>query len=215
MICFHPQTWPFAFPYVKILYRTFCNYAFYSPPIHIYITFMHLADAFIQSDLQCIQDIHFFISVWFKQTKSCKTQLRLRNVKRFAPLQTQTDTQMLEHTHTHTLSSYMLTHSGTYILFFCLVSGPSAVRCHSPHFMLLSQDIFPQISHAHVPSDSSHTCQKHTAHAFNIKSKLTLWLFTTRFWSYCEWFIGEHYSKYFFCLHNLALPLSLTSPIVN
>ncbi len=26
-------------------------------------TFMHLADAFIQSDLQCIQDIHFFISM--------------------------------------------------------------------------------------------------------------------------------------------------------
>ncbi len=27
---------------------------------HIDITFMHLADAFIQSDLQCIQVIHFF-----------------------------------------------------------------------------------------------------------------------------------------------------------
>ncbi len=26
-------------------------------------TFMHLADAFIQSDLQCIQAIHFFISM--------------------------------------------------------------------------------------------------------------------------------------------------------
>ncbi len=26
-------------------------------------TFMHLADAFIQSDLQCIQAIHFFLSV--------------------------------------------------------------------------------------------------------------------------------------------------------
>ncbi len=26
-------------------------------------TFMHLADAFIQSDLQCIQPIHFFISM--------------------------------------------------------------------------------------------------------------------------------------------------------
>ncbi len=25
-------------------------------------TFMHLADAFIQSDLQCIQAIHFFVS---------------------------------------------------------------------------------------------------------------------------------------------------------
>lgn len=78
----------------------------------------------------------------------------------------------------HTLSSYTLTHSGTYILSFCLVSRPSAVRCHSSHFMLLSQDILPQISHAHVPSDSSHTWQKHTAHTFNsdivnIKWKLT------------------------------------------
>ncbi len=27
--------------------------------IHITFTFMHLADAFIQSDLQCIQVIHF------------------------------------------------------------------------------------------------------------------------------------------------------------
>ncbi len=27
------------------------------------LTFMHLADAFIQSDLQCIQAIHFFLSV--------------------------------------------------------------------------------------------------------------------------------------------------------
>ncbi len=26
-----------------------------------FITFMHLADAFIQSDLQCIQAIHFFL----------------------------------------------------------------------------------------------------------------------------------------------------------
>ncbi len=26
-------------------------------------TFMHLSDAFIQSDLQCIQAIHFFLSV--------------------------------------------------------------------------------------------------------------------------------------------------------
>ncbi len=29
----------------------------------ITFTFMHLADAFIQSDLQCIQAIHFFISM--------------------------------------------------------------------------------------------------------------------------------------------------------
>ncbi len=28
-----------------------------------YIIFMHLADAFIQSDLQCIQAIHFFVSM--------------------------------------------------------------------------------------------------------------------------------------------------------
>ncbi len=27
------------------------------------VTFMHLADAFIQSDLQCIQAIHFFVSM--------------------------------------------------------------------------------------------------------------------------------------------------------
>ncbi len=32
--------------------------------MYIYIfTFMHLADAFIQSDLQCIQAIHFFVSM--------------------------------------------------------------------------------------------------------------------------------------------------------
>ncbi len=29
-------------------------------PLHLHFTFMHLADAFIQSDLQCIQAIHFF-----------------------------------------------------------------------------------------------------------------------------------------------------------
>ncbi len=29
----------------------------------VYFTFMHLADAFIQSDLQCIQVIHFFVSM--------------------------------------------------------------------------------------------------------------------------------------------------------
>ncbi len=29
---------------------------------HFLLTFMHLADAFIQSDLQCIQAIHFFVS---------------------------------------------------------------------------------------------------------------------------------------------------------
>ncbi len=29
----------------------------------VHFTFMHLADAFIQSDLQCIQAIHFFLSV--------------------------------------------------------------------------------------------------------------------------------------------------------
>ncbi len=29
----------------------------------IAFTFMHLADAFIQRDLQCIQAVHFFISM--------------------------------------------------------------------------------------------------------------------------------------------------------
>ncbi len=29
-----------------------------------YFTFMHLADAFIQSDLQCIQAIHFFVNTF-------------------------------------------------------------------------------------------------------------------------------------------------------
>ncbi len=29
-------------------------------PTNIHLHFMHLADAFIQSDLQCIQAIHFF-----------------------------------------------------------------------------------------------------------------------------------------------------------
>ncbi len=34
-------------------------------PVHFTFTFtfMHLADAFIQSDLQCIQAIHFFVSM--------------------------------------------------------------------------------------------------------------------------------------------------------
>ncbi len=31
--------------------------------IHFTLAFMHLADAFIQSDLQCIQAIHVFLSV--------------------------------------------------------------------------------------------------------------------------------------------------------
>ncbi len=30
-----------------------------------YITFMHLADAFIQSDLECIQAIHFYYQYVF------------------------------------------------------------------------------------------------------------------------------------------------------
>ncbi len=28
--------------------------------VHLHFTFMHLADTFIQSDLQCFQSIHFF-----------------------------------------------------------------------------------------------------------------------------------------------------------
>jgi len=35
-----------------------------------------------------------------------------------------------------------------------IMSGLSAVHCHSAHFMLLSQDILPQIFHTHVPSDT-------------------------------------------------------------
>ncbi len=35
---------------------------FYFMPKIITFTFMHLADAFIQSDLQCIQAIHFLVS---------------------------------------------------------------------------------------------------------------------------------------------------------
>ncbi len=34
----------------------------YTESAHITFTFMHLADAFIQSDLQCIQVIHFFVN---------------------------------------------------------------------------------------------------------------------------------------------------------
>ncbi len=30
------------------------------PHLHLHFTFMHLADAFIQSDLQCIQAIHLY-----------------------------------------------------------------------------------------------------------------------------------------------------------
>ncbi len=68
------------------------------------------------------------------------------------------------HTHTHTVSPLTCSRTPAHTLSFCLVSRPSAVRCHSNYFMLLSQDMFPQISHAHVPSDSSHTCQKHITH---------------------------------------------------
>ncbi len=34
--------------------------------LHLH-TFMHLSDAFIQSDLQCIQAIHCFISILYYQ----------------------------------------------------------------------------------------------------------------------------------------------------
>lgn len=72
--------------------------------------------------------------------KSGKTQLRVRNVKRFALLQSRTDTQMLKTQKTYSV-----------LLLSALLSAPSAVMCHSAHFMLFSQAIFPQISHAHVP----------------------------------------------------------------
>ncbi len=45
--------------YVKYLHLT--NYFNHSTTFTF--TFMHLADAFIQRDLQCIQAIHFFLSV--------------------------------------------------------------------------------------------------------------------------------------------------------
>ncbi len=46
-------------------YKSACFFfIFYPRAFYIFtFTFMHLADAFIQSDLQCIQDIHFFLSV--------------------------------------------------------------------------------------------------------------------------------------------------------
>ncbi len=53
----------------SVLWRFGANTCTVPPLIHIHIyihictftfTFMHLADAFIQSDLQCIQDIYFF-----------------------------------------------------------------------------------------------------------------------------------------------------------
>ncbi len=34
--------------------------------VPVLFTFMHLADTFIQSDLQCIQAIHFFLSVFYR-----------------------------------------------------------------------------------------------------------------------------------------------------
>lgn len=109
MICFHPQKWPFVFPYVKILNRTFCNYAFYSPPVQT-------------------------------NYKSCKTQLRLRNVKWFAPQQTETDTQMLKSTHSLLLHTHALRHIYTVLLScFTSLSCPlsltpfhAAVTGHSP-----------------------------------------------------------------------------------
>lgn len=84
--------------------------------------------------------------------KSAKTQLCRRNVKRFGLLQSQADTQMLKTRQTYSV-----------LLLRALLSGPSAVLCHSAHFMLFSKDIFPQISHAHVPIDRSHTCRQHTS----------------------------------------------------
>ncbi len=41
---------PILFRLIKVLFNII---------LYIYITFMHVADAFIQSDLQCIQAIHF------------------------------------------------------------------------------------------------------------------------------------------------------------
>ncbi len=55
-------------------------------------TFMHLADAFIQSDLQCIQTIHVFVSMcvpWesnpqpFALLTQCSTTEPHRNTKTF------------------------------------------------------------------------------------------------------------------------------------
>ncbi len=50
------------------LIRIFTSFAQVNPFVHdntegIYITFIHLADAFIQNDLQNIQAVHIFVSI--------------------------------------------------------------------------------------------------------------------------------------------------------
>ncbi len=52
--------------YVFVSYFTYGSMHFLQISAHLKsdtFTFMHLADAFIQSNLQCIQAIHFFVSM--------------------------------------------------------------------------------------------------------------------------------------------------------
>ncbi len=64
MICFFLLLIYYSFFFCHTFnLRQIENFSFYDV-LHLHLfTFMHLADAFIQTDLQCIQDINFFSSV--------------------------------------------------------------------------------------------------------------------------------------------------------
>lgn len=159
-------------------YRTFCNYAFYSPPIQT-------------------------------NYKSRKTQLRPRNVKWFAPLQTQTDRQMLEHTHTHSLLLH--THALGHI-YTVLLSRFTSLSC------LLSLSPFHAAVTGHFPTNLPRTCSLwQFTHVPETHSTHTqLW----QVWSRCRsveiylltiyytflvllWVI--HWRELFHIIHNLTL----------
>ncbi len=93
---------------------------------------MHLADAFIQSDLQCIQAIHVFISMCVPWES---------NPQPFALLTQCSTTEPQEH--------YRVTHRGMKIIQLLLNSFPSHLElmCHSTMscFMQLNQSSLEHI----------------------------------------------------------------------
>lgn len=123
---------------------------------------------------------------------------------------------------THTLSLLLHTHALQHI-YTVLLSRFTSLSCP------LSLTPFHAAVTGHFPTNLPHTCslwqfthvpETHSTHIqlwlvrSRHKIKIDPWLFATRFWSYFEWFIGEHYSKLLFC-HNLTLPLNWLSSFVD
>lgn len=95
--------------------------------------------------------------------ESLKTQLCLRNVKQFAPLQTQTDTQILEHTHTQSLllHAHALRHIHCPFVWFHVpqlsaVTQPISCCCHRTCSHKSPMHMFPLTVHTRA-RNTQHT----------------------------------------------------------